>query len=209
MAILSASFISNSVHAQSCSGNFVTNCYELLNQTACNIDFTNYAGNYYQCNWVSTYCAPVYACSLNSNIYTYSCIGTYSEETLVSQNGTISSVQIYCPFGCSQQNALNYHAGGSIPQADLCNAQPRVVSYWCIGNRSYENITGVINSMQCQFGCDNSTQLNYHAGSPNIPQADLCLPSPFDITLEEIAIGFSFIFGIIFLLWVVRKVGRI
>jgi len=53
------------------------------------------------------------------NILSYRCIGNYSTEVI---NG-IDNSSLYCPFGCSEENSINWVAGRT-PQGDICNQDP-------------------------------------------------------------------------------------
>jgi hypothetical protein len=63
--------------------------------------------------------------AIPTTYYVYTCVDPYSLETITSYNETTAIVvnSVKCPFGCSENNTLNYHQG-AIPQADLCNSDP-------------------------------------------------------------------------------------
>jgi len=78
-------------------------------------------------------------------------------------------------------------------------------SYYCINGTSFEkdSVSGKINSIVCQWGCDNGTAISYHQGA--VPQANLCDPDPFytDILIIGILLGL-----IAFLVWLSRMMKK-
>lgn len=78
-------------------------------------------------------------------------------------------------------------------------------SYYCSGNSSMENKTingtATLTQMQCQFGCDNSSALNYHANS----MPDLCSVDPF---IQDLEVSGALIGLIIFVVLMYKWVGK-
>jgi parallel beta-helix repeat protein len=76
-------------------------------------------------------------------------------------------------------------------------------SYYCLGNISYENKTGVLNSIQCQYGCSDSNPITYYQN--RIPQGDLCSQDSFIINLYMLSIVMGFAILILSMTWIGRK----
>jgi hypothetical protein len=77
--------------------------------------------------------------------YVYTCVSGYSLETVTSYNISIATTvnSIKCPYGCNDDNSLNYHQG-AIPQADLCNQDPFIEAELSIGIFVLYTVGGVI-----------------------------------------------------------------
>jgi hypothetical protein len=116
-------------------------------------------------------------------------IGGIDEVTIFDRALTQSEIQNIYQYNVYPSNII-------IP----ANVQ---YSYYCLDNTSYENKTGAITSIQCQYGCSNSNPIAYYQG--RTPQGDKCNSSPFYNNLLSIGIFTGFIIGAIFLYKTTKK----